>query len=116
MSPALCRHEAVCGGCGLQQLAYPAQVENKRETLERLLRNAMGARAPRVAAPIGMQAGADGMPWGFRQKAGFVFANDAQGELLMGHFARGTNDVVPVVECPVHAGRANRIAFALRDE
>ena len=33
----------------------------------------------------------------------------------MGHFARGTNDVVPVEECPVHAGRANRIAFALRD-
>jgi 23S rRNA (uracil1939-C5)-methyltransferase len=33
----------------------------------------------------------------------------------MGHFARGTNDVVPVRECPVHASRANRIAFALRD-
>ena len=34
----------------------------------------------------------------------------------MGHFARGTHEVVPVVECPVHPYRANRIAFALRDE
>jgi 23S rRNA (uracil-5-)-methyltransferase RumA len=54
------------------------------------------------------------MPWRFRQKAAFVFGSGPQG-LVMGHFARGTNDVVPVEECPVHAGRANRIAFALRD-
>ena len=33
----------------------------------------------------------------------------------MGHFAEGTQHVVPVVECPVHASRANRVAFALRD-
>ena len=55
------------------------------------------------------------MPWGFRQKAAFVFAPGPDG-LAMGHFARGTHEVVPVVECPVHPFRANRIAFALRDE
>ncbi len=56
------------------------------------------------------------MPWAFRQKASFVFGRGPDGGLTMGHFARGTNDVVPVTECPVHAARANRIAFALRDE
>ena len=34
----------------------------------------------------------------------------------MGHYARGTHTVIPVQECPVHPERANRIAFALRDE
>jgi 23S rRNA (uracil1939-C5)-methyltransferase len=56
----------------------------------------------------------DGMPCGYRQKAAFVFGEGERG-LVMGHFARGTHDVVPVEECPVHAGRANRIAFALKD-
>ena len=34
----------------------------------------------------------------------------------MGHYAAGSRDVVAVDECPVHSARANRIAFALRDE
>jgi 23S rRNA (uracil1939-C5)-methyltransferase len=61
-----------------------------------------------------MSPGSDGMPWRFRQKAAFVFGGSPAG-LVMGHFARGTNDVVPIEECPVHAERANRVAFALRD-
>ena len=112
----LCRHVAECGGCGLQQLAYPQQLEQKRGLLQDLLRRSMAERAPQVAAPIGMATAEDGMPWAFRQKASFVFGRGPRGELTMGHFARGTNDVVPVTECPVHAGRANRIAFALYAE
>jgi 23S rRNA (uracil1939-C5)-methyltransferase len=33
----------------------------------------------------------------------------------MGHYARGSNTIVPVRECPVHSARGNRIAFAMRD-
>lgn len=33
----------------------------------------------------------------------------------MGHYAAGSNRVVPIDECPVHSPRANRIAWALRD-
>jgi 23S rRNA (uracil1939-C5)-methyltransferase len=33
----------------------------------------------------------------------------------MGHYEAGSKRIVPVRECPVHATRANRIAFALRD-
>jgi len=52
----------------------------------------------------------------FRQKAAFVFGSASRGRgLLMGHYAAGSNRVVPVEECPVHRERANRIAFALRD-
>ena len=33
----------------------------------------------------------------------------------MGHFALGSQRVIPIEECPVHHERGNRIAFALRD-
>ena len=110
-----CRHAGECGGCAWQHIAYPEQLRRKTAALDVMLRKAMGATAPRVAPAIGMPVGADGMPWGFRQKAAFVFDAGEGGGLVMGHFARGTNDVVGVEECPVHAERANRIAFALRD-
>ena len=109
-----CRHAARCGGCAWQHIAYPEQLRRKAAALDVLLRRAMGENAPRVSPTIGMATGGDGMPWRFRQKAAFVFAR-GPGGLVMGHFARGTSDVVPVEECPVHASRANRIAFALRD-
>jgi hypothetical protein len=109
-----CRHAAACGGCAWQHVAYPEQLRRKAAALDALLRRAMGGGAPRVSPAIGMEVGKDGMPWGFRQKAAFVFGRGPEG-LVMGHFARGTHDVVPVEECPVHPERANRIAFALRD-
>ena len=109
-----CRHADACGGCAWQHIAYPEQLRKKTALLDVLLRKSMGKGAPRVLPTIGMPVGGDGMPWRFRQKAAFVFGR-GPGGLVMGHFARGTNDVVAVEECPVHAGRANRIAFALRD-
>jgi 23S rRNA (uracil1939-C5)-methyltransferase len=33
----------------------------------------------------------------------------------MGHYERRSHRIVSVEECPVHSGRGNRIAFALRD-
>lgn len=113
---ARCRHFGDCGGCELQDVAYARQLEDKRTRVEGLLRDALGGRAPQVAPVLGMPVEAGGAPWHFRQKAAFVFGSDGEGRLVMGHFARGTNRVVPVEECPVHGARANRIAFALRDE
>jgi 23S rRNA (uracil1939-C5)-methyltransferase len=109
-----CRHAGVCGGCAWQHIAYPEQLRRKTAALDVLLRRAMGKDSPRVLPTIGMPPGTDGMPWRFRQKAAFVFDAGASG-LAMGHFARGTNEVVAVSECPVHSQRANRIAFAMRD-
>ena len=109
-----CRHAGACGGCAWQHVSYPEQLRRKSAALGSLLRKSMGESAPRVLPTIGMPTGGDGMPWRFRQKAAFVFGPGPDG-LAMGHFARGTHEVVPVAECPVHSERANRIAFALRD-
>ncbi len=115
----MCPHFGPCGGCQLQDLPYEAQLARKRETLQALIARALGRRAPKVEPLIGMPLDAEGHgPWGFRHKASFVFGPDRaarRGGFVMGHYEAGSKRIVPVHACPVHAPRANRIAFALRD-
>ena len=114
----ICRHFGVCGGCQWQDVPYPEQLRRKRSALEQRLALALGPAAPSIAPVIGMPVSDDGLPWHFRNKASFVFGPaDARGRgLVMGHFARASKSIVPVEECPVHANRANRLAFELRDQ
>lgn len=56
-----------------------------------------------------------GWPWRFRQKASFVFGESPDRRLTIGHYGARSNRVIPIVECPVHSERANRIAFALHE-
>ena len=104
----ICAHFGTCGGCSLQHLSYPAQLARRTERFAQ----AIGKPVPSM---IAMPVESDGMPWGFRQKVAFAFGSGPKGALVMGHYARGSNTIVPVRECPVHSARGNRIAFALRD-
>lgn len=99
-----CKHFGVCGGCSLPGVPYPQQLADKRARLSRLL----GIDVP----PLVPSPSEDR----FRSKAAFVFGPEGQGRgLVMGHYARGSKQIVRIDECPVHSDRANRIAFALRD-
>lgn len=115
-----------CGGCSWQHIAYPEQLRLKSELVTRIVRAAVpaapAARETLAATPLDA-------PWGYRQKAHFVFGSAAQNRtgtsrrpdrrstaLVMGHYVRGTRRVIPVSECPVHDERANAAAFRLRDE
>jgi 23S rRNA (uracil1939-C5)-methyltransferase len=91
-----CRHFGVCGGCTLPGVAYAEQLVRKRAELSRLL----GIDVPPLL-PSPLESG-------FRSKVAFVFGNG-----VMGHYARGSQRIVPIAECPVHHERGNRIAFAL---
>jgi 23S rRNA (uracil1939-C5)-methyltransferase len=102
----ICRHFGICGGCSIQNLSYADQLASK----EAILRERLSVPIPSpvfVPVDIGGEA-----PWAFRQKVAFVFGPG----LVMGHYERGSNRIVPVEECPVHSTRGNRIAFALRDQ
>ncbi len=111
-----CQHFGICGGCDWQNLSYQEQLARKHARLAGLLQSALGSRSPAAEAAIGMRVDASGAPWGFRHKAAFVFgeAPDRRGSTI-GHYAAHSRRVVPIVECPVHADRANRLAFALHD-
>lgn len=113
----LCPHFPACGGCQTQDVPYPAQLAQKRARLVQLLQASLGRAAPHVEPLVPMPVTADGMPWNFRHKASFVFGPVPGGRrgFVMGHYAAGSNRVIPVDVCPVHSSLANRLAFALRD-
>lgn len=100
-----CRHFGVCGGCSLPGVPYAEQLRQKQALVSKRLGLPAAAvvPSPRTA--------------GFRSKAAFVFGPSRDGRgLVMGHFAPDSRRIVPIDECPVHSARANRLAFALRDE
>lgn len=100
----LCRHFGVCGGCSLPGMPYAEQLLRKQARLTQLL----GLPVP----PLVPSPSEDR----FRSKIAFVFGPEGQGRgLVMGHYARGSKQIVRIDECPVHGDRGNRIAFALRD-
>ena len=111
---ALCRHFGVCGGCDWQDLAYADQLERKRQRLTTLLRDAIGAALPPLPPIVGMRPDATGWPWAFRHKASFVFGDTDGGAAAIGHYGASSRHFVPIAECPVHAPRANQMAFALQ--
>ena len=83
-------------------MPYAEQLAKKQRALSRLLRLDV---PPLVPSPSEA---------GFRSKVAFVFDPGAR-RLVMGHYALGSQAIVPIDECPVHHERGNRIAFALRD-
>jgi 23S rRNA (uracil1939-C5)-methyltransferase len=104
-----CSHFGVCGGCAWQHIAYPEQLRFKTELVDRLVKQAVptapAARPMIAATPLDD-------PWRYRQKVHFVFGSSRDG-LILGHYARGSRRVMPVVECPVHDKRGNAVAFGL---
>jgi len=99
-----------CGGCAWQHIAYDEQLRIKTARLTQLVRDAV----PSAPAPRPMHAATPlDDPWRYRQKVHFVFALPSRGGLVIGHYARGSRQVVAVDQCPVHDNRGNAIAFAL---
>ena len=100
-----------CGGCSWQHIAYAEQLRLKTALVDRLVRavvpHAPAARPTLAATPLDR-------PWGYRNKVHFVFGSHGS-TLTMGHYARGSRRVIPVVECPVQDGRGNVFAFRARD-
>ena len=126
MAKPVCRHFGPCGGCDWQHLLYAEQLSRKRARLETLLLtatqaigaedSAADARFAPVLPVIGMRVDETGWPWRFRHKASFVFGEGRDGRgATIGHYAARSNEVVAIVECPVHADRANQVAFALHE-
>lgn len=99
----ICKHFGTCGGCSLPGVPYADQLRQKQERLSYLLGMDVPALIP---SPLEER---------FRQKVAFVFAPGQSGRgIVMGHYASGSQRIVPIEECPVHSDRGNRLAFRLR--
>ena len=65
-----CAHAGRCGGCSFQQVAYPAQLEAKRELVREALEGAGLVGACEVEPVLGCPE-----PWAYRNKMEYSFGS-----------------------------------------
>ncbi|HEX8994991.1 MAG TPA: class I SAM-dependent RNA methyltransferase [Ktedonobacterales bacterium] len=92
-----------CGGCQLQQMAYPAQLAWKTGRVRDLLR-AAGFTEPPVQPALGCEP-----PWNYRNHMRFGVDRDGR----IGLTARGTRRLIPLTNCPIAQPRINDALAAL---
>ena len=89
-----CPHFGVCGGCQHQDLAYDEQLKLKRARLAELLRGG-GLEIPEIAVHADE-------PYGYRNRIRLRVGR-ADGVLRLGYNRAGSNEFLPIVDCPIAA-------------
>jgi 23S rRNA (uracil1939-C5)-methyltransferase len=104
-----CRHFGDCGGCSWQHIAYPRQLELKRQILCEALEE-RGVGVPEVLAPLGVRE-----PWFYRNKMDFDFAPGPEGRVLLGLHRRGSyRTLLDLEECWLQSPRTGPILASVR--
>ena len=93
-----CSHFGVCGGCQLQHIDYPLQLELKRRVVDERLRAIGGLIAPPVSATV-----ANTPPWNYRNHARFTVRRN--GALGFTHWH--THRFEPIDVCHIMDHRIN---------
>jgi 23S rRNA (uracil1939-C5)-methyltransferase len=98
-----------CGGCQLQHLAYPSQLEYKRDLLKQALTKfkPMNYERYQLRKTIGMKN-----PWNYRNKAQFQLRK-IDGEIEAGLYQADSHHLVPIVDCLVQQPATTRVMNAL---
>ena len=97
-----------CGGCALQQLSYPAQLEFKRKKVEEQFRK-IGRLNVKVNPCIGMDD-----PYYYRNKIQMPFGKGKSGNVYCGFYKSSTHVIVPVEECYIEDKRAVHILQTIK--
>ncbi|RMH82628.1 MAG: 23S rRNA (uracil(1939)-C(5))-methyltransferase RlmD [Calditrichaeota bacterium] len=104
-----CAYFEECGGCHLQHIAYPRQLQFKRQILQRLLLAYPALKSIRVHPVEGMPE-----PLHYRNKSQMPF-QEQRGEAVFGLFRAGTHRIIPIDQCLVETRDANRILQIVRE-
>ena len=99
---------AGCGGCQLQYLAYPEQLEQKRQVLHRQLQRGHLEFPPDRIDVLGMDD-----PWRYRLRGEFHVLRRG-GAVSLGFFRKHTYQTLPIDACLIHVEAIERAlpAFA----
>ncbi|WP_158945664.1 23S rRNA (uracil(1939)-C(5))-methyltransferase RlmD [Granulicella sp. S190] len=90
-----CVHFGECGGCHYQHADYPAQKKIKISILRETLERAGLKTLPEIQSHT-----AD--PWGYRNRMR-LRVKKVDSTLRVGYNRRGTNEFLPIQECPITA-------------
>ena len=100
-----CEHFGACGGCQYQHAAYDVQVGMKAEILRGIFAQTGLQDVPAIRTR-------HAEAWGYRNRIRLRVERGADG-FRVGYSRRGTNDFLPIRECPIGAPLLWRAAEAL---
>lgn len=101
-----CKYFGICGGCDLQQLNYPAQLNAKAAIINDCFRRIAKIELDKVEVVASPE------PWAYRTRAEWQ-SDTGQGRL--GYFERGSHRVCDVDVCPVLTPRLQATLTNLRE-
>lgn len=105
----LCPYFPRCGGCQLQHLSYPAQLDFKRKLVQDALQRIGGLEGVVVNETIGMKE-----PWNYRNKMQFPVGMNKNG-LAIGFYAPRSHDIIDMDRCYIHHPVNDKIISIVRD-
>ena len=94
-----------CGGCQLQNMSYPRQLQWKQAQVEKLL-----GKFCEVQPILGMES-----PYHYRNKVQAAFSLDRSKRIVSGVYQASTHRVVPVEHCMTEDALADRIMMTIRE-
>ena len=97
-----------CGGCQLQQLSYPAQLEFKTNKVKEAFRR-HNIENINVANTIGAEN-----PYEYRNKIQVPIGRDPHGHIVSGFYRSGTHKIIPIEKCFIEDARAGKIILELK--
>ena len=104
---APCPYFGKCGGCHYQHIPYERQLEFKvqvlLETLERIAKIKLDSEIQVHASP----------PWNYRNRTRLQVSTEP--EFTLGYYRLGSNEVIPIRECPISSPLINRVIAKLAE-
>lgn len=97
-----------CGGCQLQQLFYPAQLEYKTKKVADAFRR-QKIENLRVFPTISAEK-----PYEYRNKIQVPIGRDPHGHIVSGFYRSGTHKIIPIDKCWIEDPRAGKIILELK--
>ncbi|MGI6713877.1 MAG: 23S rRNA (uracil(1939)-C(5))-methyltransferase RlmD [Bacilli bacterium] len=104
-----CPIATACGGCQFQNLAYPAQLEFKKQKVKDAFHN-IAHIDPEVANVIGMKE-----PYFYRNKTQMPFGFEKKGKIVSGFYRAKTHDIIPVKQCYIENDKAGPVIHTIRE-
>ncbi|MBQ8320386.1 MAG: 23S rRNA (uracil(1939)-C(5))-methyltransferase RlmD [Clostridia bacterium] len=96
-----------CGGCSLQHMEYPAQLQFKTKLVRDCLKKIGGIEAE-VSSTVKSDA-----PYGYRNKLQMPIGVDKEGNTVIGFYAERSHRIVPTASCAIHPDWATKLIVAV---
>lgn len=97
-----------CGGCHLQHISYPAQLDVKRGFINSAMRRIGGFADFECGDMLGMET-----PYRYRNKCIFPIGRNKDGDTVSGFYARRSHEIIPVSDCLMAPEIASKITETL---